>query len=232
VVVYSGRRRGWRARSIFIGAFFLTFICVMVYSFFVRVPAAYATRPDMKLQQENLFFIYEDHIGRPVRMTEFRDIHSNGYEYDGSGNLYWKAAYEPFGKLYDDFDSVGFGVGSGDNRIYWEPPFRFPGQYSDPELLDKFVYNHWRFYMPEIGRYTGPDKLDTQEGLAPYLYAMSNPVTFIDPMGLRLARGGECTDLPCRVDWEAFENLPSYIFNCVISSIPSSNAVFSDSHSE
>ena len=45
----------------------------MVYSLFVRVPEAYASRPDLKLQQEKVYYMYEDYIGRPGLMIgEFR----------------------------------------------------------------------------------------------------------------------------------------------------------------
>jgi len=160
-----GRKRGWRNGKIALGAFVLTFAALLVYSLFVHVPEARATRPDTGLVPGRAYFLYEDHIGRPVRMTEYADYDSDGsYEHDdnASGNPYWKASYKPFGQVYSNFNSTGITVGTSPNDITWTPPFRFPGQYEDPEL-DTYIemfYNHYRFYVPGLGRYTSADQLN------------------------------------------------------------------------
>ena len=52
----------------------------MVYSMFVKMPEARATRSDTThLVHEGVYFFYEDHIGRPVLMTSYDD---KGYGYD------------------------------------------------------------------------------------------------------------------------------------------------------
>lgn len=64
-------------------------------------------------------------------------------------------------------------------------PFRFSGQYADPEL-DLFE-NHFRYYDPAQGRYTSPDAMGILGGFNPYSYCL-NPVGWTDPLGEMLMR--------------------------------------------
>ena len=105
----------------------------MGYSVFVDAPKAYAAAGDPKLQHEGEYFFYEDHIGRPAAMSSYDDTDSNGFDLDGTDNYYWKAFYMPFGQVHDDMNSAGITVGTSPDDITWLPPFRFPGQYEDPE---------------------------------------------------------------------------------------------------
>ena len=135
----------------------------MIYSFFMSVPQTMASREtdDPKLQQEKVYYFHEDHIGRPILMLEYKNYDAGaGGDYnmverrnDSEGDCVndsteyiWRTNYTPFGVDDYSFDSVGIDVGSDSycnlKLQDWLPPFRFPGQYSDPELLDEFVYNH------------------------------------------------------------------------------------------
>jgi len=68
--------------------------------------------------------------------------------------------YRPFGEVYEDFDSAGFVIGNpSQDGIVWSVPFRFPGQYADPELGGKMWYNWNRYYIPELGRYNRADPI-------------------------------------------------------------------------
>ncbi|KYF64244.1 hypothetical protein BE11_01645 [Sorangium cellulosum] len=60
-------------------------------------------------------------------------------------------------------------------------PFRFEGQYADPET--GLVYNMHRYFDPALGRYISPDPLGLAAGTNRYLYC-PNPVGFVDPEGL------------------------------------------------
>lgn len=60
-------------------------------------------------------------------------------------------------------------------------PFRFPGQFEDPET--GLHYNRYRYYDPEVGRYISPDPLGYFGGLNLFAYC-ANPVGWIDPLGL------------------------------------------------
>ncbi|MDT3400625.1 RHS repeat-associated core domain-containing protein, partial [Streptomyces sp. B1866] len=60
-------------------------------------------------------------------------------------------------------------------------PFRFPGQYHDPET--GLHYNHHRYYDPETARYISPDPLGLEPAPNHFSY-VHNPHTRADPWGL------------------------------------------------
>ena len=66
-----------------------------------------------------------------------------------------------------------------------DTPIRFPGQIYDPE--SGLHYNHNRYYDPESGRFTSSDPLGLPVAPNPYSYP-HNPLTWLDPLGLRRAR--------------------------------------------
>jgi len=174
---------------------------------------ASASRPDLNLDSLRVYFLYEDHIGRPVLMSEYEDYDSDGsYFTDDNANdyPYFHATYDPFGSINEDFDSTGIVVGNNnDTKITWSVPFRFPGQYQDPELEGVIYYNWNRYYSPAIGRYNRADPIfqqflfaftseeisDYQPIIYQYIphnlsliypYALNNPITGYDEYGLGL----------------------------------------------
>ena len=86
---------------------------------------------------------------------------------DASGNMLKTYRYDAFG-----------------NEIDPEPldtnPFRYCGEYFDREIGT--YYLRARNYDPRIGRFTTEDPV--RRDLNYYVYGRSNPITFIDPMGL------------------------------------------------
>jgi hypothetical protein len=54
-------------------------------------------------------------------------------------------------------------AGLYERQISWQPSFRFPGQYQDPDMglsatgASLFVQNHYREYMPGLARYNKVD---------------------------------------------------------------------------
>jgi RHS repeat-associated protein len=77
-----------------------------------------------------VFYYHNDHLGTPQVMTDI------------TGNVVWKADYEPFGKVNIVVENI-------ENNI------RFPGQYYISET--GLYYNWWRWYKSETGRYMEPD---------------------------------------------------------------------------
>lgn len=208
LIAWGGFKKGsgW-GMTLFVFGLLMAF--VMFHSEFIetRVPTDRSSS-NTKLVHEKVYFIYEDHMGRPVKMTEYQDYDSDGSYAErvvnGQAEPIWDASYKPFGQIYTDNGSVGIAVGTGDNQITWEPPFRFPGQYADPELGGLAIYNQHRFYMPGIGRYNSSDPLNVladqraqkrqmnqyliAQASHPYAYAKNNPSTWIDRNGGQIER--------------------------------------------
>nr|WP_261388023.1 RHS repeat-associated core domain-containing protein [Pantoea soli] len=64
-------------------------------------------------------------------------------------------------------------------------PLRYAGQYADSET--GLHYNLFRYYDPQIGRFTVQDPIGLQGGWNLYQYA-PNPLGWIDPWGLTSRR--------------------------------------------
>lgn len=90
--------------------------------------------------------------------------------------IVWGAKNYAFGKTQfaNDLD--------GDGTAFVFNP-RLSGQYYDPET--DFHYNFYRYYEPALGRYLQADPIGLVGGVNVYLYVEGNPMTFIDPLGLR-----------------------------------------------
>ncbi len=63
---------------------------------------------------------------------------------------------------------------------------KLQGQYLDRET--GLHYNTFRYYDPAVGRFTQPDPIGLAGGMNLYAYA-SNPLTWIDPLGLTPCMG-------------------------------------------
>lgn len=81
----------------------------------------------------------------------------------------------------------------GNSRQEWHAPtqasqqnLRLQGQYLDRET--GLHFNTFRYYDPDIGRFTQPDPLGLLGGTNLYRYA-PNPLTWIDPLGLSAIEG-------------------------------------------
>ena len=105
------------------------------------------------------YFYYNDHLGTPQKMTSI------------SGAVVWSAKYSSFGKANVDSSST------------IENNLRFPGQYWDAET--GLHYNWHRYHVPEIGRYITVDPIGFDGGINFFTYALNQPVTNYDPLGLK-----------------------------------------------
>jgi len=103
---------------------------------------------------------------------------------DSTGTTVWRWDQgEPFGNDVPNNDPSGLGA--------FDFNMRFPGQYFDRETNN--LYNAYRDYNPEIGRYVESDPLGLPGGLNTYSYVGSNPIRHIDPYGLT-----------CQTNWDFF----------------------------
>lgn len=112
---------------------------------------------DTQTQDEALYFVHNDHLGTPQRIT------------DASQAIVWAADYEPFGRATVTLNTI-------ENRI------RYPGQYEDQET--GLHYNYFRDYDPDTGRYVESDPIGLAGGINTYSYAANNTLIYIDHYGL------------------------------------------------
>jgi RHS repeat-associated protein len=120
---------------------------------------------------EVVYYYHNDHLGTPQVLT------------NDSQTISWKAVYKPFGEAVPSIQTV-------------ENPFRFPGQYYDPET--GLHYNYFRYYNPQAGRYITPDPIGLEGGINLFVYVDNNPLSLIDPFGLQTKakeRAYRCGDL-------------------------------------
>lgn len=73
--------------------------------------------------------------------------------------------------------------------------YQLPGFPGQSRTLGDLYYNRYRDYDPSTGRYIQADPIGLAGGGNPYLYAGGNPVTGIDPWGLRSATAADVGEL-------------------------------------
>ena len=123
-------------------------------------PVAQRTRENGELRSHQ---IHTDHLWTPVALT------------DAQGTVGWRAQHEAFGAATVEAGATA------------TTPWRFPGQYADPET--GLSWNLWRHYDPRTGRYTQADPIGIHGGINPFVYTGASPVRRIDPLGLAYWEG-------------------------------------------
>ena len=109
---------------------------------------------------QKIRYYHNDLNGLPEQLTE------------ADGHTVWQATYRVWGNTLEEV-----------REPYYieEQNLRFQGQYLDREI--GLHYNTFRFYDPDVGRFTTPDPIGLHGGLNFYVYA-KNPFGWVDPLGL------------------------------------------------
>ena len=117
-------------------------------------------RIDGKSGSEAVFYFHTNLAGLPEQLT------------DTDGHTVWHSEYQAWGRTRDEWH---------DQQPGREQNLRFQGQYLDRET--GLHYNTFRFFDPDVGRFTQPDPIGLAGGLNLYQYA-PNAIGWIDPAGL------------------------------------------------
>ena len=117
-------------------------------------------RIDGKSGSEAVFYFHTNLAGLPEQLT------------DSDGNTVWHSEYQAWGRTRDEWH---------DRQAGSDQNLRFQGQYLDRET--GLHYNTFRFFDPDVGRFTQPDPIGLAGGLNLYQYA-PNAIGWIDPAGL------------------------------------------------
>ena len=122
-------------------------------------PLAQITTYNGSDKAREILYYHNDQIGIPREMT------------DQEGNIVWSGDYSGWGKLTQE----------GRLKLDIHQPFRLQNQHYDEET--GLHYNFFRYYDPEIGRFTQQDPIGLAGGES--LYRFANSVqTWIDVFGL------------------------------------------------
>ncbi|WP_339505611.1 RHS repeat domain-containing protein, partial [Pseudomonas sp. RL_105y_Pfl2_101] len=116
-------------------------------------------RVDGSSPLQKIRYYHNDLNGLPEQLTE------------ADGHNVWQATYRVWGNTLEEV-----------REPYYieEQNLRFQGQYLDRET--GLHFNTFRFYDPDVGRFTTPDPIGLAGGANLYQYA-PNPLGWIDPWG-------------------------------------------------
>jgi RHS repeat-associated protein len=114
-----------------------------------------------------IFYFHNDLNGLPQELSQ-------------DGQFVWRASYKVWGNVVSE-EWTGSYAKTNAKAQPETQNLRFQGQYYDVET--GLHYNTFRFYDPDIGRFTSPDPIGLEGGDNLYAYA-PNPVTWVDPWGL------------------------------------------------
>ena len=108
-------------------------------------------------QEQHIYYFHTDLNGMPEELT------------DEAGEIVWECSYQLWSKPIQEIAHTEI-----------QQNLRYQGQYLDRET--GLHYNTFRYYDPDIGRFTQPDPIGLRGGYNLYQYA-PNALTWIDPWG-------------------------------------------------
>ncbi|WP_228063604.1 MULTISPECIES: RHS repeat-associated core domain-containing protein [unclassified Pasteurella] len=134
------------------------------FSYIYSHPNSYEPLAQLEFARDNekptgCYYYHNDQIGVPRELT------------DEEGKVCWYGSYAGWGKLKAQTKF----------RDEIHQPFRLQNQYEDQET--GLHYNFFRYYEPDVGRFTQLDPIWLAGGSHLYLFSY-NAINYIDPLGL------------------------------------------------
>jgi RHS repeat-associated protein len=117
---------------------------------------------------DGLRMIQETCTNHPTNLYIYTDLNGCPEELTGAnGEILWECSFQLWGKRIHEIEHEPI-----------EQNIRYQGQYLDREA--GLHYNTFRYYDPDIGRFTQPDPIGLLGGFNLYQYA-PNGLTWVDP---------------------------------------------------
>jgi len=146
----------------------------------------------LEVNYYNYVFQYKDHLGN-VRAS----FGTTGKISAQSVKILEENHYYPFGLKHSNYNMDYLQYQKIEDDIELYPPINATGKlpnnykYNGKELQDELGLNMYdygaRNYDPALGRWMNIDpKAETSRRFSPYVYALNNPVYFIDPDGMQV----------------------------------------------
>jgi RHS repeat-associated protein len=124
---------------------------------------------------------------------------------DSGANIMDSYAYDSFGLLAN---------ADGDSP----QPFRYLGRYGIVDDSTGLLYARARYFSPQLGRFLTKDPVTGNnsdgQSLNRYIYALNNPIRFLDPSGLTAHEGNSSQYNPYAAEaayWEAYYKSASWM---------------------
>ena len=142
----------------------------------------------VSLKDWRVRYYHNDHLGTPRELS------------DEDGSIVWQASYRAWGNTLKVVTADPQALqnqeqqtrqrltAQNDPNLQAQPieqNLRFQGQYYDQET--GLHYNRFRYYDPDVGRFVGQDPIKLMGGANLYQY-MANPLSWIDPLGLKCTK--------------------------------------------
>jgi RHS repeat-associated protein len=147
---------------------------------YIYLPTASGPMPVAAIYGTKHYAVQSDHLNTPRRLIQ------------SDGQVAWQWSYSAFGEeqptiAKNRFANTSLNQSFGTTTV---PAvtfnLRYPGQYFDQE--SGLHYNLNRSYDSGRGRYTQADPIDLKGGWNRFGYVDANPLSFVDPSGLRQIR--------------------------------------------